>query len=194
MVTPVLVCLCLLRQLELLNMNKAQEWHSAYGIQIPAQRILPTYLCTRNMSSILLSRIPCFPPSQSLRKGIHKSKPCSSERTYDPESQLAGLPQAIARVTGRTSPGAPLKNWGEERPRPARVDTPSPKLCPNIASIKQRTQHKIIPVPICRRPPSPTTDGPYNTSTDTSASIGSEPLRRPTAAAVHQISNYYHQI
>ena len=39
--------------------------------------------------------------------------------------QLAGSPQAIVRVTGRTSPGAPLKIWGEERPRPARVDTPA---------------------------------------------------------------------
>ena len=44
-----------------------------------------------------------------------------------------------ARVTGRTDPDAPLKQWGDEGPRPARVDTPDPKLCPNIASIKQRT-------------------------------------------------------
>ena len=55
--------------------------------------------------------------------------------------QLAGSPQAIARVTGRTSPGDPLKYWGEERPRPARVDTPGHKRCPNLASIKQRTSH-----------------------------------------------------
>ena len=45
-------------------------------------------------------------------------------------SQLAGSLQAIARVTERTSPGAPLKNWGEEQPRPARVDTPGPKTMP----------------------------------------------------------------
>ena len=32
------------------------------------------------------------------------------------------------------SPDAPLKNWGEERPRPARVDIPGAKLCPNVAS------------------------------------------------------------
>ena len=30
-------------------------------------------------------------------------------------------------------------HWGEERPRPARVDTPGSKLCPNVASTKQRT-------------------------------------------------------
>ena len=36
---------------------------------------------------------------------------------------------------------APLKNRGGERPRPARMDTPAPKLCPNIASMKQRTSH-----------------------------------------------------
>ena len=41
--------------------------------------------------------------------------------------QLAGSPQAFARVTGRTSLGAPLKDWREEWPRPARVDTPVPK-------------------------------------------------------------------
>ena len=32
-----------------------------------------------------------------------------------------------------------MKQWGDEGPRPTRVDTPDPKLCPNIASIKQRT-------------------------------------------------------
>ena len=34
------------------------------------------------------------------------------------------------------SPDPPLKQWGDEGPRPARVDTPDPKLCPNIASMK----------------------------------------------------------
>ena len=34
--------------------------------------------------------------------------------------KLAESPQAIARVSGRTSPGAPLKNWGEERPHRCR--------------------------------------------------------------------------
>ena len=55
------------------------------------------------------------------------------------ERQLAGLTQVEARVTGRPDPDAPLKQWRDEGPRPARVDTPDPKLCPNIASIKQRT-------------------------------------------------------
>ena len=55
--------------------------------------------------------------------------------------ELAGLPHVIARVTGRTCPGAPLKNWWKERPSPACVDTPGPKLCPNIAS-KQHTTHQ----------------------------------------------------
>ena len=34
----------------------------------------------------------------------------------------------------------PRRDWiKDRRPRPARVDTPGSKLCPNIASIKQRT-------------------------------------------------------
>ena len=62
--------------------------------------------------------------------------------------QLVGLPQVarvtgrIARVTGRTSPGAPLKNWGEERPRPARVDTPGPKLMPKYRINKTTHQQQ----------------------------------------------------
>ena len=48
--------------------------------------------------------------------------------------QLAGSPQAIARVTGRTSPD-PLKNGGKNGPDLlARI--PGPKLCPNIASMR----------------------------------------------------------
>ena len=61
--------------------------------------------------------------------------------------QLAGLPQVIARVTGRTSSGAPLKNWGEQRPRSSRVDSPGPTLCPNIASIKHCTIHNHLGCP-----------------------------------------------
>ena len=42
----------------------------------------------------------------------------------------------------KDQPGRPSEKMGEERPRPARVGTPGPKLCPNIASIiKQRTSH-----------------------------------------------------
>ena len=41
----------------------------------------------------------------------------------------------------RASTVGPLKNWGEEQPLPVRVDTLGPKLCPNIASMKQLTSH-----------------------------------------------------
>ena len=61
--------------------------------------------------------------------------------------QLAGSPQAIARIAGRTSPDGTLKHWGKELTRPARVDTPVPKLCPDVASKNQRTSHKHIPQP-----------------------------------------------
>jgi len=44
----------------------------------------------------------------------------------------------FARITGRTSPGALLKNWKEELPLSARGYS-GPKLCPKIASIKQHT-------------------------------------------------------
>ena len=52
--------------------------------------------------------------------GVHNVEP----RSYGIYSQL---PQAIARVIRRTSPDTPLKKWGEERPRPARVDAQGAK-------------------------------------------------------------------
>ena len=87
------------------------------------------------------------------------------------ERQLAGLTQVDARVTGRTDPDAPLKQWGDEGPRPARVDTPDPKLCPNIASIKQRTS-----------PP----------ATDTQRSLRSE-RGTPRSAPMHHLQTHARQ-
>ena len=34
--------------------------------------------------------------------------------------------------------------FGGEGPRPARVDTPGPKLCPDVAPIKQRTTRSQV--------------------------------------------------
>ena len=53
----------------------------------------------------------------------------------------------LPRGEWKASPDTPLKNWGEERPRIMPVDTPGPKLCPNIASIKQRTPPPAIDGP-----------------------------------------------
>ena len=52
----------------------------------------------------------------------------------------------------KDQPGRPLKIWGEERPRPTRVDTPAPKLSPNIASINEITHQPQLSLnldPVC---------------------------------------------
>ena len=60
---------------------------------------------------------------------VHKVKPCSREL---PVSWITPGKCASYR---KDQPGRLSEKLGGKRPRPARVDTPGPKLCPNIASI-----------------------------------------------------------
>ena len=60
---------------------------------------------------------------------VHKVKPCSREL---PVSWITPGKCASYR---KDQPGRLSEKLGGKRPRPARVDTPGPKLCPNIASL-----------------------------------------------------------
>ena len=51
------------------------------------------------------------------------------------ESSVSWITPGKCAGYWKDQPGSPTEKLGEERPRPARVDTPGPKLYPNIASI-----------------------------------------------------------